>query len=218
MPNVAKAVAALNESFSGRTIVAADAGYDAARRVHNGLIDKHPSIIAQCRGTGDVQAAVRVAREHGMEIAIRGGGHNVAGNAVCDGGLMIDLSAMRGVHVDPAAGRTRAQGGTTWSDYNRETQLHGLASTGGVVSTTGVGGLTLGGGLGWLLGTQGMAVDALRAATLVLASGDVVLAALLIIVLLIIRSMRRKPVPVPVAVVTAEMGPEDRARAVGPIN
>jgi FAD/FMN-containing dehydrogenase len=98
----------------------------------------------------------------------------VAGNAVCDGGLVIDLSAMRGVHVDPRARRARAQGGATWGDYNRETQLHGLASTGGVVSTTGVGGLTLGGGLGWLMGKHGMAVDSLRAVELVTASGEVV--------------------------------------------
>jgi FAD/FMN-containing dehydrogenase len=117
---------------------------------------------------------VRFAREHKLEIAVRGGGHNVAGNAVCEGGIMIDLAAMRGVHVDARARRARAQGGATWGDYNRETQLHGLASTGGVVSTTGVGGLTLGGGLGWLMGKHGMAVDSLRAVELVTATGDVV--------------------------------------------
>ena len=121
--------------MAGEVITAADASYDAARRVHNGLIDRRPVVIARCRGTADVQAAVRAAREHGLEIAVRGGGHNVAGNAVCDGGLVIDLSMMRGVHVDPRARRARAQGGVTWGDYNRETQLHGLASTGGVVST-----------------------------------------------------------------------------------
>ncbi len=121
-----------------------------------------------------MQAAVRFSRERSLEIAVRGGGHSVAGNAVCDGGLAIDLSAMRAVHVDPRARRARAQGGATWGDYNRETQLHGLASTGGVVSTTGIGGLTLGGGLGWLMGKHGMAVDNLRALELVTASGDVV--------------------------------------------
>ena len=131
-------------------------------------------MVARCHGTADVQAAVRFGRERGLEIAVRGGGHNVAGNAVCEGGLMIDLSAMRGVHVDPRARRARAQGGATWGDYNRETQLHGLASTGGVVSTTGVGGLTLGGGLGWLMGKHGMAVDSLRAVELVTATGEVV--------------------------------------------
>jgi FAD/FMN-containing dehydrogenase len=121
-----------------------------------------------------VQAAVRFAREHGLEISVRGGGHNVAGNAVSDGGLMIDLSAMRGVHVDPRARRARAQGGSTWGDYNRQTQLYGLGSTGGVVSTTGIAGLTLGGGLGWLMGKHGMAVDSLRAVELVTAAGEVV--------------------------------------------
>jgi FAD/FMN-containing dehydrogenase len=130
--------------------------------------------VIRCHGTADVQAAVRYGREHDLEIAVRGGGHNVAGNAVCDGGLMIDLSPMRGVHVDPRMRRAQAQGGAMWGDYNRETQLHGLASTGGVVSTTGVGGLTLGGGLGWLMGKHGLAIDSLRAVELVTATGDVV--------------------------------------------
>jgi len=109
-------------------------------------------------------------------VAIRGGGHNVAGRATIDGGLLIDLSLMKGIHVDPAARTVRAQCGTTWGEYNRETQLHGLASTGGVVSTTGVAGLTLGGGLGWLVGKHGLAIDSLRSAQLVLADGRVVTA------------------------------------------
>ena len=174
MADVRSIITALQPTFRGRLIAPGDPAFDSTRRVHNGLIDRKPALIAQCRGTGDVQAAVRAGREHGLEIAVRGGGHNVAGNAVCDGGLMIDLSAMCGIHVDPRADRARAQGGATWADYNRETQLYGLASTGGVVSTTGVGGLTLGGGLGWLLGTHGMAVDTLRAATVVTAAGEVV--------------------------------------------
>ena len=165
---------ALRAQLAGSVLSPSDAAYDDARRVHNGLIDRRPALVARCHGTADVQAAVRFARERGLEIAVRGGGHNVAGNAVCDGGLVIDLSAMRGVHVDPRARRARAQGGATWGDYNRETQLHGLASTGGVVSTTGVGGLTLGGGLGWLMGKHGMAVDSLRAVELVTAAGEVV--------------------------------------------
>ena len=165
---------ALRAQLAGSVLSPSDAAYDEARRVHNGLIDRRPALVARCSGTADVQAAVRFARERGLEIAVRGGGHNVAGNAVCDGGLMIDLSAMRGVHVDARARRARAQGGATWGDYNRETQLHGLASTGGVVSTTGVGGLTLGGGLGWLMGKHGMAVDSLRAVELVTAAGEVV--------------------------------------------
>ena len=174
MADIKAAADALRANFSGDILVAADAAYESCRRVHNGLIDRRPAIIARCRGVGDVQAAVRLARDHQLEIAVRGGGHNVAGNAVCDGGLMIDLAGMRGVHVDPAARRARAQGGATWADYNRETQLFGLASTGGVVSTTGVAGLTLGGGLGHLMGKHGMAVDCLRGATMVTASGDVV--------------------------------------------
>jgi FAD/FMN-containing dehydrogenase len=165
---------ALRAQIAGSVLSPSDPEYENARRIHNGLIDRRPALVARCYGTADVQAAVRFARERGLEIAVRGGGHNVAGHAVCDGGLMIDLSAMRGVHVDPRARRARAQGGATWGDYNRETQLHGLASTGGVVSTTGVGGLTLGGGLGWLMGKHGMAVDSLRAVELVTAAGEVV--------------------------------------------
>ena len=164
----------LRTQLAGPVLLPSDAGYDDARRVQNGLIDRRPALVARCHGTADVQAAVRFAREHSLEIAVRGGGHNVAGNAVCEGGLMIDLSAMRAVHVDARPRRARAQGGATWGDYNRETQLHGLASTGGVVSTTGVGGLTLGGGLGWLMGKHGMAVDSLRAVELVTATGDIV--------------------------------------------
>jgi len=168
-----KTATTLREQLSGEALAPGDAEYDLARRVHNGMIDRRPALIARCRGTADVQAAVRFAREQGLEIAVRGGGHSVAGHAVCDGGLAIDLSAMRGVHVDARARRVRAQGGATWGDYNRETQLHGLASTGGVVSTTGIAGLTLGGGLGWLMGQYGLAVDNLRALEIVTASGDV---------------------------------------------
>jgi FAD/FMN-containing dehydrogenase len=174
MADIKAAADALRANFSGDVLVAADAAFDTCRRVHNGMIDRRPALIARCRGVADVQAAVRLAREHQLEIAVRGGGHNVAGNAVCEGGLMIDLAGMRGVHVNPKTRRARAQGGATWGDYNRETQLFGLASTGGVVSTTGVAGLTLGGGLGWLMGRHGMAVDCLRAATIVTAAGEVI--------------------------------------------
>jgi FAD/FMN-containing dehydrogenase len=167
----------LRGQLAGDVLTPGDHGYDEARRVHNGMIDRRPAVIARCRGTADVQAAVRFARERSLEIAVRGGGHNVAGNAVSDGGLVVDLSAMRGVHVDPRTRRARAQGGATWADYNRETQLHALASTGGVVSSTGIGGLTLGGGLGWLMGKHGMAVDCLRAAEIVTATGEVLHAA-----------------------------------------
>src|SRR5205814_1835842 len=117
-------------------------GYDDVRRVHNGLIDKRPALIARCAGTADVADAVKLARELDVAVAVRGGGHNVAGRATIDDGVMIDLSLMKGIHVDPAARTARAQGGVLWKELNRETQAHGLATTGGVVSTTGIGGLT----------------------------------------------------------------------------
>jgi len=157
--------------FSGHLLQPTDAGYDDARRVHNGLIDKRPSLIAQCRNTADIVDAVKLAADSGLEVAVKGGGHNPAGRATIDNGLMIDLSLMKGVHVDVRNKTARVQGGATWREYNRETQLHGLASTGGVISTTGVGGLTLGGGLGWLMPKYGMAVDNLRSAEVVTADG-----------------------------------------------
>jgi FAD/FMN-containing dehydrogenase len=170
---IAQAVAELAGAFSGELLQPADAAYDEARRVHNGLIDKRPALIARCRGTADVVDAVQLARKLGLEVAVRGGGHNVAGRATVDGGLMIDLSPMRAVYVDPERRTVRAQGGATWADLNRETQLHGLAVTGGVVSTTGVAGLTLGGGLGWLMSKFGLALDNLRSVELVIADGAV---------------------------------------------
>ena len=164
------------EGFSGELLRRGDEGYDHARRVHNGMIDKHPGLIARCRGVADIVAAVNHARDQGAEISIRGGGHNVAGRAVTEGGVMIDLSLMRGIHVDPAGRTARAQGGVTWGELNRETQLHGLAVTGGIVSTTGIAGLTLGGGLGWLMGKHGIAADNLLSAEVVTADGGVVTA------------------------------------------
>ena len=169
-------VADLTARFSGQILQSTDAGYDDARRVHNGLIDKRPALIARCRNVADVVDAVNHARESALEVAVRGGGHNVAGRATIDGGLMIDLSLMKGIHVDPKARTARAQGGATWGEYNRETQVHGLASTGGVISTTGIGGLTLGGGLGWLLGKHGLSIDNLRSAQVVTADGKVLTA------------------------------------------
>jgi len=166
-------VAELASRFSGTLLLSGDAGYDGARKIHNGLIDKRPALIARCLGTADVVDAVRFARERGLEVAVRGGGHNVAGKAVCDGGLMLDLSPMKGIHVDPERGTVRAQGGVTWREFNRATQLHGLASTGGVISSTGIAGLTLGGGLGWLMGKHGLALDNLLSTEVVTASGDV---------------------------------------------
>lgn len=167
------AVIELASTFSGQLLQPADAGYEEARKVHNGLVDKRPALIARCRGVADVVDAVNLARKLRLEVAVRGGGHNVAGRATVDGGLMIDLSPMKGIFVDTTARTARVQGGATWAELNRETQLHGLAVTGGVVSSTGVGGLTLGGGLGWLMAKYGLALDNLRAVELVTAEGRV---------------------------------------------
>ena len=164
----------LSKTFSGNLLQPADAGYEEARKVHNGMIDKRPAVIAQCRGVADIADAVRAARELGLDVAVRGGGHNVAGLSASDGGLLLDLTPMKGIHVDPQARVARAHGGLTWSLFNRETQLHGLATTGGVISTTGIGGLTLGGGIGWLMGKHALALDNLRSVELVLADGSVV--------------------------------------------
>ena len=160
-------------AFSGVVIDSNHERYEVARKVHNGLVDKRPALIARCLGTADVVAAIAFARDLDLEISVRGGGHSVAGKAVTDGGLMIDLAEMKGIHVDAAARTVRAQGGVTWGELNRETALHGLATTGGVVSTTGIAGLTLGGGLGWLNGIYGLAVDNLLSVELVTATGDV---------------------------------------------
>jgi hypothetical protein len=158
--------------FRGRLISPGDADYDSARALWNGAIDRHPRVIARCLGTADVASAVRYAREHDLEIAIRGGGHNVAGTAGCDDGLVVDLSAMRAVRVEPAERRAWVQGGALWGDVDQETQGHGLATTGGVVSHTGVAGLTLGGGVGWLMRRHGLTVDNLLAAEVVTADGE----------------------------------------------
>ena len=171
MSSVAAAVGELGATFGGHLLQPADGAYDEARRVHNGLIDKRPALIAQCRGVADIVDAVQLGRRLKLEVAVRGGGHNVAGRSTTDGGVMIDLSLMKGIHVDPKARTARAQGGLTWNEFNRETQLHGLATTGGVVSTTGIAGLTLGGGLGWLMGKHALALDNLLSVDLVLADG-----------------------------------------------
>ncbi len=173
VPSITDAVTELASKFAGQLLQPADAGYDDARRVHNGLINKHPALIARCRGAADVVDAVNLARRLNLEVAIRGGGHNVAGRATVEGGLMIDLMPMKGIHVDPHERTVRAQGGVTWAELNRETQLHGLAVTGGVVSSTGIAGLTLGGGLGWLMGKYGLALDNLRSVEIVTADGKV---------------------------------------------
>ena len=163
-------------AFTGDLIGPADAAYEQARRVHNGLIDKRPALITRCRTVPDVVDALRLGREQATEISVRGGGHNVAGKAVTDGGLMIDLSPMRGIRVDPRQQVVWAQGGCTWKDFNRAAAGHGLATTGGVVSGTGIAGLTLGGGEGWLMGKYGLTIDNLRSAEVVTAAGEVVTA------------------------------------------
>ncbi|PKB80182.1 MAG: hypothetical protein BZY88_09480 [SAR202 cluster bacterium Io17-Chloro-G9] len=163
----------LGKRFAGPLLQPGAEGYEAARRVHNGMIDKRPGLIAQCSGVADIQQAINFARGNSLEISIKGGGHNVAGRAVCDGGLTIDLSLMKGVLVDPKGRTVRAQGGVTWGEFNRETQVYGLATTGGVVSTTGIAGLTLGGGLGWLMGKYGLAVDNLLSVQVVTADGEI---------------------------------------------
>ena len=160
--------------FRGNVIAPDDDGYDDARAVWNATVDRRPRLIARCSGTADVAAAVRFARDCDLEIAVRGGGHNVAGTAVCDDGIVIDLSAMRAVSVDPVERAALVQGGALWGDVDHETQAHGLATTGGIVGHTGVGGLSLGGGLGWLMRKHGLTVDNLVEAEVVTAEGDII--------------------------------------------
>src|SRR5262245_32837705 len=136
----------LSQTFLGQLLLPGAPEYDSVRRVHNGLIDRRPAIIARCQGQADIVDALRFARAKGLEVSVRGGGHNVAGRAVVDQGLMLDLSLMKSVHVNASARTAVVDGGALWKDFNRETQLHALATTGGVVGSTGVAGLTLGGG------------------------------------------------------------------------
>jgi FAD/FMN-containing dehydrogenase len=156
----------------GKLLTPADAGYDAARRIWNAMIDKRPALIARCEGAADVGKAVHFAAAHELLVSVRGGGHNVAGTAVCNGGLMIDLSRMRGIRVDPVARTALAQPGLLWQDFDHETQAYGLATTGGVVGETGIAGLTLGGGVGWLVRKHGLACDNLLAVDVVTADGQ----------------------------------------------
>ena len=164
---------ALRAALHGEVIDRDHAAYADARRVWNGLIDRYPAVIARCADVADVVEAVRVARHHRPVTSIRGGGHQVAGSAVCDDGLVIDLSAMRAVHVDATARTARVQAGATWGEVDRATQVHGLATPGGEVSVTGVAGLTLGGGLGVMMRTHGLSCDNLRSVEIVTADGMV---------------------------------------------
>jgi FAD/FMN-containing dehydrogenase len=167
-----QALAGLRERVRGPVLTPDASGYDEARAIWNALIDRRPALIVQCSGAADVVDAVNFAREQGLVLSIKSGGHNVAGNAVNDGGLVVDLSQMRGVHVDPESQTVRVQGGATWGDLDRETQLFRLAVPGGVVSTTGVAGLTLHGGVGHLRRKYGLSIDNLISVDIVTADGQ----------------------------------------------
>jgi len=166
------AIQDLKQNFRGELLVPSDAGYDEARKVWNGMIDKRPALIARCASVADVIHCVNFGRANDLLIAVRGGGHNVGGNAVCDGGLVIDLSRMKSVRIDPGRRTARAEPGLTWREFDRETQAFGLATTGGQISTAGIAGLTLGGGWGHLARRYGLTCDNLLAVDLVTANGQ----------------------------------------------
>ena len=166
----------LRDSVHGPVLGPEDEGYDEARSIWNGAIDRRPACIARCTGVADVVAAVRFARERDLLVGVRSGGHGVGGHALCDGGLVIDLSPMKGIRVDPATRTARAEAGVLWGELDRETQLFGLATVGGIVTHTGIAGLTLGGGIGWLMRKHGATVDNLLSADVVTAEGEIVTA------------------------------------------
>jgi FAD/FMN-containing dehydrogenase len=167
-------MAALRQTLRGSLCLPQEAGYDEARTIWNAMIDRHPGAVVRCKGAADIVCAVRFAREHGLSLAVRGGGHNIAGNAVCEGGLLIDLSPMRAVRVDPARRTARVEPGATLGEFDKEAQAFGLATPLGINSTTGVAGLTLGGGFGWLSRKFGLAADNLISADIVTSAGELV--------------------------------------------
>jgi FAD/FMN-containing dehydrogenase len=167
-------IAAFRTTFRGQALTSSDPDYDSARSLWNGAIDSRPAVIARCTSAAQVAEAIRFARANGLEIAVRGGGHNYAGHAVCDAGMMIHLGAMNGVSVDPPARRAACGGGTTWGELDAATQQHGLAVPGGFISHTGIAGLTLGGGIGWLTKKAGLTCDNLVAAEVVTADSRIV--------------------------------------------
>ena len=160
------------QSLRGQLLFPGEPAYEDARKIHNAMIDRHPAVIVRCAGVADVMAAVKFARSQGIRTSVRGTGHNVAGISLCDDGLVIDLSAMKGIHVSPVARTARVEPGVTWGEMNHDLQAFGLAATGGYVGTTGVGGLTLGGGLGWMVRKHGCALDNLISADVVTAEGE----------------------------------------------
>ena len=164
-------IAELAQSLRGELIRPTDPGYDDARAIWNGAHDRHPALIVRCAGVADVMRAVEFARSEELLVAVRAGGHSIPGFSTVDGGIVIDLSAMQGVRVDPVAQTARAEAGVTWAGFDHETQAHGLAVTGGLVSTTGIAGFTLGGGIGWLMRKHGLTVDNLIGADVVTADG-----------------------------------------------
>ena len=164
------------KGLRGQVLLPKEPGYDEARAIHNAMIDKHPAMIARCAGVADVIAGVNFARRHELLVAVRGAGHNVAGTSLCNDGMVIDLTRMKAVRVDPGAHTARVEAGATWNELNHELQVFGLAATGGYVGTTGVSGLTLGGGLGWLVRKHGLALDNLLSVDLVTADGRLVTA------------------------------------------
>lgn len=170
------AIQEFKAALHGVVLCRDDARFDAARKIFNGEVNKNPFLIAQCIDDADVCYATQFAQTHELPIAVRGGGHNVAGNALCDDGIVIDLSSMKKMHIDPQQQITQAQAGLTWGEFDRQTQIHGLATTGGTVSSTGIAGLTLGGGIGWLLGKYGLACDNLLSAEVVTATGELLTA------------------------------------------
>ena len=165
---------ALRDGFSGQLLGPEQPGYDEARRVFNAMIDRRPALIARCASTADVVAAVHAAREHGLAVAVRGGGHSFSGLSTCDDGILIDLGGLKSIAVDPRARTARAGGGVLWGEFDAATQAHGLHTPGGRVTTTGLGGFTTGGGYGWTSSKYGLACDNLVSAEVVLADGRVV--------------------------------------------
>jgi FAD/FMN-containing dehydrogenase len=167
-------IEAFRAQLRGEVLDPSSPAYDATRVVWNGMIDRRPALIARCRNAGDVAASINFARDHGLAIAVRSGGHNVAGYAVCDGGLMIDMSLMNGVRVVPGLDRAIVEGGATWGDVDAATTPFGRATPGGLISGTGVAGLTLSGGIGWLRGQHGLSCDNLMAADVITADGKLI--------------------------------------------